>query len=71
MKTISRLALACVSSIAISLMFTSISTAKMDPKTIVGLWLLDEGTGKTVKDSSGNGFDGEILGDVKWTKEGW
>jgi len=51
-------------------MFTSISTAKIDPETIVGIWLLNEGTGKTVKDSSKNEFDGDIAGDVKWTTEG-
>jgi len=66
---VSRLAIACVSLIAINLIFTGISTAKIDPQTIVGLWLLDEGTGKTVKDFSGNGHDGDIVGAVNWTKE--
>ena len=70
MKTIvSRLALACVSLIVINLIFTSISTAKIDPQTVVAFWLLDEGTGKKVKDSYSNGHDGEIVGDVKWAKE--
>ena len=29
-------------------------------------WTLDEGTGKTAKDISGNGYDGELVGDAKW-----
>ncbi len=41
------------------------SHAKIDPKTIAGLWLFDE-SGKVVKDHSGNGLDGEVIGSVKW-----
>ncbi len=37
-----------------------------DPKTIVGVWLLDEGKGTTVGDSSGNGHDGKIAGGTQW-----
>lgn len=33
---------------------------------LVGLWLFDDGSGTTVKDSSGNGNDGAINGDFKW-----
>lgn len=33
---------------------------------MVGLWLFDEGNGKVVKDASGNGNDGEIVGKVEW-----
>ncbi len=32
---------------------------------IITAWLFDEGTGKVVKDDSGNGYDGEITGG-KW-----
>ncbi len=39
--------------------------AKIDPETAVGVWLLDEGTGKTTKDSSGLGHEGTING-AKW-----
>lgn len=39
--------------------------AKIDPKTIVGLWLFDEGSGNTAKDSSGNKNDGKLEG-AKW-----
>ena len=41
------------------------SYAKIDPKTIVGLWLFDEGSGKIAKDLSGNGNDGTLEG-PKW-----
>lgn len=32
----------------------------------VAHWTLDEGTGKSAKDVSGNGHDGELVGDAKW-----
>ncbi len=41
------------------------SYADIDPATIVGLWLFDEGKGGVVKDSSGKGNDGEIFG-AEW-----
>jgi hypothetical protein len=43
-------------------MLVTQSHAKIDPKTIVGLWLFDEGSGKIAKDSSGNGNDGTLEG---------
>ena len=33
---------------------------------VVGIWLFDEDKGKVVKDASGNGHDGEIVGKVDW-----
>ena len=59
-----RLALVCV--IVISLMFAGISYAKIDPKTCVGMWLLDEDDGDVAKDSSEKGNDGTIVGKAKW-----
>ena len=44
----------------------SIGYTEINSESIVGIWLLDEGQGKSVKDSSGNGNDGEIVG-AKWT----
>lgn len=61
----SRLTLVCLSLIAISLTFAGISYAEIDPKAVVGMWLFDQGTGRTAKDSF-NGHDGEIKGDTKW-----
>ena len=40
-------------------------SAAIDPETAVGVWLFDEGAGKTTKDSSGLGHDGTING-AKW-----
>jgi hypothetical protein len=50
---------------AISLIFVNSSQAKIDPKTMVGLWLLNEITDKTVADLSGNGNDGILQGTPK------
>ena len=44
--------------------------AEIDPETIVAAWLCDEGKGKTLKDSSGNGHDGKSVKKEGWTKEG-
>ena len=51
---------------AIALMFTGVTDAKIEPDTAVGAWLLDEGSGEKVGDSSGNGNDGEFIGKPKW-----
>ena len=40
--------------------------AAIDPDSIVGIWLLNEGQGTEIKDTSVNGNDGEIIG-AKWT----
>ena len=40
--------------------------AAIDPESIVGIWLLDEGSGTDIKDTSGNGNDGKII-NAKWT----
>ena len=44
----------------------NIGHTEINPESIVGIWLLDEGQGKSIKDSSGNGNDGKIIG-AKWT----
>lgn len=46
----------------------SLSHAKIDPNTIVGMWLLDETKGDVISDSSGNKHDGKITGQAKWIK---
>lgn len=57
-----RLIMVCVSLAVINLMQTGQSYAKIDPQTIVGMWLLDEGAGKDAGDSSENGHDGKVVG---------
>ena len=64
---LARAALVYVSAIFVGLMFTGVSSA-LDPETIAGAWLLDEGKGKVAKDFSKNGNDGEILGNPKWVE---
>ena len=44
-----------------------LTTPKAIHAEVVGIWLFDEGNGKTIKDASGNGHDGEIVGAVEWS----
>ena len=64
------LMLTSISLIVLSLMFTNIANAELDPKTVVGMWLFDEGKGNTAADASENGNDGKIENnpemDKKW-----
>ncbi len=48
-------------------LWTSSSHSAVDRHT-VAVWLFEEGSGKTVKDVSGNGHHGEIRGDLNWVK---
>lgn len=50
----------------LTLYCATISNAKIDPKTVVGIWLFDEGNGKITEDLSGNGNDGELKEGTKW-----
>lgn len=61
MKTI----LICVCLMSIMQISTETGYAKIDPKSVVGIWLLDEGKGDVAKDMSGNKNDGKIVG-AKW-----
>ena len=51
--------------IAVFLLVATHGFAKIDPESITGMWLFDEGKGGVATDSSGNGNDGEIHG-AKW-----
>ena len=61
-----RLTQVCVILAFAVLMLLCVSHAKIDLETAVGVWLLDEGSGDTVADISGNGNDGEFIGNPKW-----
>jgi len=63
-----RLAVLCISLIVISLIFVGQSYAKIDPKSIVGVWLFDEGKGDTARDSAKNALEGQIIGSPKWVE---
>ena len=55
-----RLILAYVSLIVIGLIPTGQISAEIDSESIVGVWLFDEGSGKTARDSSGKGNNGNL-----------
>lgn len=55
-----------VTAVLVTLSFTSIHAA-VDKHT-AAVWLFEEGSGKTVRDASGNGHDGKITGSLKWVK---
>ncbi|MBD3184316.1 hypothetical protein GF312_18680 [Candidatus Poribacteria bacterium] len=57
--------LLCFFSIFISLLFATICSAKIDPDTIVGLWLFDEGKGDEAKDDVDK-YDGQLEGNPEW-----
>ena len=61
-----RLPIIGVSFTLMILMFIGPSDAKIDPKTVVGVWLFDEGKGDIAKDSSENGNDAKLQNKPKW-----
>ena len=56
----------CIGLVIAGLMFAGPTHAQIDPETILGIWLLDEGTGDTTKDASGNGNDGTLMASPAW-----
>ena len=54
--------------ITFSFAMMATSHAAFDEGDIAGMWTFEEGKGKVVKDLSGNGTDGEFVGDLKWAK---
>ena len=57
----------CVIILIFSLHLSLQAEAGIDKNTMA-VWLFEEGGGKKVKDASGNGHDGEIIGTLKWVK---
>lgn len=53
-------------SVSILCYFSIAGELKSASAEVVGVWLFDEGNGKRVRDTSGNGHDGEIVGEVAW-----
>ncbi len=56
----------CVSLLIIGFMFVGLGQAQIDPDSILGVWLLDEGQGDTTADASGNGNDGTLMASPDW-----
>jgi hypothetical protein len=61
-----RLTIICISFLVISLIFAGQSYAKINPDTVLGAWLLDEGTGSIAVDATGNGNDGALINSPNW-----
>ena len=58
----------CILLVFIGLLFTSSISAQVDPGSIVGVWLFDEGSGSIAKDNSGNGYDADLMETPVWTQ---
>ncbi len=61
-----KLIVACMGTFAICLIFTGLSYAKIDPASIVGVWLFNDGKDDVAKDSSGNENEGLLMNGPKW-----
>jgi hypothetical protein len=66
MKTI----LALAGCLAFLIIFSISKATSVSIEGVVGMWLLNEGQGKEVKDISGNENHGELRGNAKWAKSG-
>ena len=55
-----------VTGVALSGLLAASAYAAIDPATIAGAWLFDEGSGDIARDSSGNGNDGTFVDGVAW-----
>ena len=68
MKTTERFFTACTVCFIIGLLCTSYGNAQIDPGSIEGVWLFDEGSGTIAKDSSGHGYDADLRGNPMWVQ---
>ena len=48
--------------------YINVADAKLDEKTIAGMWTFEEGKGDTTEDLSGNETVSTFVGDLKWVK---
>ena len=62
------LAFMCCSLFFVGIFCVSNASAKIDPSTVTGLWLFDEGKGKIATDASGNGLDGDLENNPRWVE---
>jgi len=63
---VTRVVILYIRLIVINLVLIGIGEAKLDMAGVVGVWLLNEGEGVIVRDSSENGNHGEFMGNPKW-----
>ena len=52
--------------LSVAAILVSSGYAEIEPETIIGLWMFDEGEGDVAGDSSENGLDGQIMNDANW-----
>ncbi len=57
-----KLNLIILSFVIFSLMMVNNGYSKIDPETVVAMWLLDDGGGKAAFDSSNNAYEGKVTG---------
>ena len=60
-----KLGLLCLIVMVVTLVLSGVNDAAIDPSSAMGIWLLDEGSGDTAYDSSGNDHHGTING-AQW-----
>jgi len=65
-----RLTIIFISCIIVGLMCAGQSYARINPDTVLGAWLLDEGRGNIAVDAAGNGNDGTLINTPNWVA-GW
>jgi hypothetical protein len=56
----------CTSFVVLWSILAGSGHAAIDPESIVAIWTFDEGKDEDVKDVSGNGNDGVVLGKPRW-----
>jgi hypothetical protein len=59
---------ACVTFVVVVLIFAAKSDARIDPESLMGMWLFEENRGDIAYDNSDNGHDGQFVNDVEWTE---
>ena len=58
----------CSACFLVCLILTGKSHAQAFLQKVEAIWLFDEGKGETVKDSSGNGHEGEFRGELQYVE---
>jgi hypothetical protein len=63
---VARITVVCVSLVVLWSILAGSGHAAIDPESIIAIWTFEEGRGEDVKDVSGNGNDGVVLGKPRW-----
>jgi hypothetical protein len=68
MATVRRSFTPCTMSIVIGLLCLSHGSAQVNPESMAGIWLLDEGAGSIARDNSGHAYHADLKGKPAWVK---